>query len=426
MSIGLGVLAILIFVYGALALKLGRWSVTMPMIFVIAGYLLGPGCMNLLQISPRTEGVKTLTEVTLALLLFADAATLDLRQVRRDPALIARLLGIGMPLTMLFGAACFLGLFPWEGLAFAALLGAILAPTDAALGLPIFNDPKMPVRIRRSLNVESGLNDGIAAPFVMLFIAFATALETHSHGNWLSSALLEVAIALLVGATVGIAGGWLLTKTAERGWTGKTSEQVAVFGLALTAYFGSLMVHGNGFIAAFSGGIILSAATSNRLAEPTEFTENTGTVFSLLIWVIFGAIAVPKAILFTNDWRPFAYAVLSLTAIRIIPVALAMRGSGLRPDTVALMGWFGPRGLASVVFTLLAFITFKDAGKPIDLLVAVATWTILFSVLFHGLSAKPLSFWYSRRLARAAEPLPELMELPELRERPSFLRGHSR
>lgn len=426
MSIGLGVLAILIFVYGALALKLGRWSVTMPMIFVIAGYLLGPGCMNLLQISPRTEGMKTLTEVTLALLLFADAATLDLRQVRRDPALIARLLGIGMPLTMLFGAACFLGLFPWEGLAFAALLGAILAPTDAALGLPIFNDPKMPVRIRRSLNVESGLNDGIAAPFVMLFIAFATALETHSHANWLSSALLEVGIALLVGATVGIAGGWLLAKTAARGWTGKTSEQVAVFGLALTAYFGSLMVHGNGFIAAFSGGIILSAATNNRLAEPTEFTENTGTIFSLLIWVIFGAIAVPKAILFTNDWRPFAYAVLSLTAIRMIPVALAMRGSGLRSDTVALMGWFGPRGLASVVFTLLAFITFKDAGKPIDLLVAVATWTILFSVLFHGLTAKPLSFWYSRRLAEAAEPLPELMELPELRERPSFLRGHSR
>lgn len=426
MFFGVGIVAILIFLYGALALKLGRWSVTMPMIFVAAGYLLGPGGINFLQISPGTEGMKTLTEVTLALLLFADASTLDLRQVRRDPSLIFRLLGIGMPLTILFGAACFLGLLPGEGLAFAALLGAILAPTDAALGLPIFNDPKMPVRIRRALNVESGLNDGIATPFVMLFIAFAVAVEAHAHGNWLSSALLEVAIALLVGAAVGIGGGWLLATTVERGWTAGTSEQVAVFGLALTAYFGSLMLHGNGFIAAFSAGIIFSAATRNRFGEPTEFTENTGTVLSLLVWVIFGALAVPKAILFTGDWRPITYAVLSLTVIRMIPVALAMRGSGLRSDTVALMGWFGPRGLASVVFTLLALIALKDAGKPIDMLVAVATWTILLSVLCHGFSAKPLSSWYARRLAQAPQPLPELLELPELRERRRFLRGLSR
>jgi len=187
-----------------------------------------------------------------------------------------------------------------------------------------------------------------------------------------------------------------------------------------------LMLEGNGFIAAFSGGIIFSAATSNRFAEPTEFTENTGAVLSLLVWGIFGAIAVPKAILFSSDWRPFAYAVLSLTVVRMLPVALAMRGAGLRTDTVALMGWFGPRGLASVVFTLLAFMTFKDVGKPIDLLVAVATWTILLSVLTHGISAKPLSFWYSRRLAKATEPLAELKELPELRERRRFLKGPSR
>ena len=425
MSVGLAIVALLIFLYGALALKLGRLSITMPMVFVIAGFLLGPGGMNLLQISPWAEGVKSLTEVTLALLLFADASTLDLRQVRNDKSLILRLLGIGMPLTILLGAACLLGLLPGEGLAFAALLGVILAPTDAALGLPIFNEPKVPVRIRRALNVESGLNDGIATPFVMLFIAFATASQTHSHVNWLSYALLEIVIALLVGAVVGIGGGWLLTKAVGRGWAAGTSEQIAVFGLGLTAYFASLMLEGNGFIAAFSGGIIFSAATSNRFAEPTEFTENTGAVLSLLVWGIFGAIAVPKAILYSSDWRPFAYAVLSLTLVRMLPVALAMRGAGLRTDTVALMGWFGPRGLASVVFTLLAFMTFKDVGKPIDLLVAVATWTILLSVLTHGISAKPLSFWYSRRLAKATDPLAELKELPELRERRRFLRGPS-
>jgi NhaP-type Na+/H+ or K+/H+ antiporter len=426
MLVGVAIVSLLIFLYGTLALKLGRLSITMPMVFVVAGFLLGPGGMNLLQISPGTEGMKSLTEITLALLLFADASTLDLRQVRNDASLILRLLGIGMPLTILLGTACLLGLLPGEGLAFAALLGVILAPTDAALGLPIFNEPKVPVRIRRALNVESGLNDGIATPFVLLFIAFATASQTHSHGNWLTYALLEVVIALLVGTVVGIGGGWLLTKAVGRGWASGTSEQIAVFGLGLTAYFASLMLEGNGFIAAFSGGIIFSAATSNRFAEPTEFTENTGAVLSLLVWGIFGAIAVPKAILFSSDWRPFAYAVLSLTVVRMLPVALAMRGAGLRTDTVALMGWFGPRGLASVVFTLLAFMTFKDVGKPIDLLVAVATWTILLSVLTHGISAKPLSFWYSRRLAKATDPLAELKELPELRERRRFLRGPSR
>ncbi len=423
MFLGLAIVSLLIFVYGTLAVKLGRWSITMPMIFLAAGFALGPGGMNFLQISPAAESMKTLTEVTLAVLLFADASTLDLRQIRHDPALTARLLGIGMPFTIALGTAVALCLLPGEGIAFAALLGTILAPTDAALGLPIFNDPKVPVRIRRALNVESGLNDGIATPFVLLFIAFATASTAHTHSGWLSTALLEIVLAVLTGAVVGICGGWLLSKAADRGWASGISQQLAIFGLALTAFFGSLMIDGNGFIASFSGGIIFSATTGNRFHGPTEFTENAGAVLSLLVWGIFGALAVPKAILYTTDWRPFAYAILSLTAIRMIPVALAMRKTGLRADTIALMGWFGPRGLASVVFALLAFMTLRGAGRPIDLLVSVATWTILLSVLGHGLSAKPLSAWYARRLAKAQGPLSELRELPELRERLNILRG---
>lgn len=426
MSLGMAVVALLIFVYGTLAVKLGRWSVTMPMIFVAAGFLLGPGGVGLLPLSLEAEGMMTLTEVTLAVLLFADASTLELRQLRLDPGLTARLLGIGMPLTILLGTALFLGLLPGEGIAFAALLGTILAPTDAALGLPIFNDPKVPVRIRRALNVESGLNDGIATPFVLLFISFATAGMAHSNRGWLAAALVEILLALLTGAAVGICGGWLLSKAADRGWSSGISRQVAIFGLALAAFFGSLMIEGNGFIAAFSGGIIFSAATGNRFSEPAEFTENAGAVLSMLVWGIFGGLAVPKALSYTSDWRPLACAVLSLTAVRMLPVAVAMVRTGLRTDTIALMGWFGPRGLASVVFTLLAFMTLKEAGRPIDLLVSTATWTILLSVLAHGLSAQPLSAWYARRLAGAGVPLAELRELPELRERLNILRGSHR
>jgi sodium/hydrogen antiporter len=424
MTTGEAVFAVIIVLYAAVAVKLGRWSVTMPMIFVILGFVLGSGGTGLLTISPRAEGLKGLVEITLALLLFADASTIELRKVREDARLPGRLLGIGMPLTIVFGAIVALVLLRNEGIAFAALLGAILAPTDAALGLPIFNDPKVPVRIRRALNVESGLNDGIATPFVALFLAYAVATEEHAGTSaWLTTALAEIGLAVLVGIVVGIVGGWLMVQTTRRGWTSGSSAQIGILGLALAAYFCSLAIGGNGFIAAFVGGIVFGAVTRNRLAEPTEFTETAGTFMSLLVWAIFGTVLVTAALSLTTDWRPIVYAVLSLTAIRMIAVAIAMRGSGLRRDTIGLMGWFGPRGLASVVFTLLAWMSFNEADQPADTLIAVATWTILLSVVAHGLSAKPLAAWYAGRLAKAAEPPLELADAPELRARRQMFEG---
>ena len=426
MAQGLALFAVAIVLYAALAAWLGRWSVTMPMVFVAIGFLLGPGGTGLLQLSPGAEPVKTLTEATLALLLFADASTLDLKQVRDDAQLPLRLLTIGMLLTMALGAVFALGLLPAEGLAFAALLGAILAPTDAALGLPIFTNPQVPVRIRRVLNVESGLNDGIATPFVTLFVAFAVATDASSHQAWLSTALLEIALGLLVGIVAGVVGGWLLLLAVRSRWTSGTSEQIAILGLALFAYAGSLAIGGNGFIAAFVAGIVFGAVTRSRLAEPIEFTETFSTFLSLLVWGIFGAILVAAAFRFTTDWRPIAYAVLSLTVVRMVPVAIALRGTRLRRDTIALMGWFGPRGLASVVFTLLALERFQGAGRPIDALVATATWTILLSVVAHGLSAKPLAAWYAHRLKAASKANVELVEMPELRPRRSVLGGRQK
>jgi NhaP-type Na+/H+ or K+/H+ antiporter len=327
MITGLAILSVLIVLYAALAVKLGHWSITMPMVFIAVGFVLGPGGAGLLAISPQAESVKMLTEITLALLLFADASTLKLEEVRDDAALSACLLTIGLPLTIVAGAGAALVLLPEEGLAFACLLGAILAPTDAALGLPIFNNPRVPVRIRRALNIESGLNDGIATPFVLLFLAFAAATEgTSGYGGWLITALIEIALAVLVGAIVGLIGG-------------------------------------NGFIAAFTGGIVFRAVSRNRFIERTEFTETFGTFLSVLVWGIFGAVLVSVVLKNMTDWRPILYAILSLMVVRMAPVALALRGAGLRRDTVTLMGWFGPRGLASVVFTLLALERFQAISR---------------------------------------------------------------
>jgi NhaP-type Na+/H+ or K+/H+ antiporter len=316
---------------------------------------------------------------------------------------------------LVLGALLAAGLFPAEGLAAAALLGAILAPTDAALGLPIFNNPNVPVRIRRALNVESGLNDGIATPFVVLFIAIAVG-EYEPQSHWLIGAVTQIGLAVLVGMLTGLGGGWVLGQTARRQWTNEIWEQIAILGLGLAAYFTSLAVGGNGFIAAFVAGIVFGAATHDRFAKPTELTENNGSFLSVIVWTIFGAILVPIAVSGTTDLRPIVYAVLSLTALRMISVALALKGARLRRDTVLLMGWFGPRGLASVVFTLLALLSYEEVQRSSDTLVVVATWTILFSVLAHGLSAGPLSRWYARRLAAAQAGHAVLEELPETHE----------
>ncbi|MGZ3666336.1 MAG: cation:proton antiporter domain-containing protein, partial [Ktedonobacterales bacterium] len=191
----------------------------------------------------------------------------------------------------------------------------------------------------------------------------------------------------------------------------------------LAAYFGASALHGNGFIAAFVGGLVFGASTYPQFTTPTEFTETLGTVLSLLVWVIFGAVLLPVAFRYTADWRPVAYAILSLTVVRMLPVALALIGTRLRPDTVAVMGWFGPRGLASVVFTLLALDQLQSAGQPIEILVSVATWTIGASVLAHGLSAQPISAWYARRLKAAGSRSPELVDVPEVSERHTILGG---
>jgi NhaP-type Na+/H+ or K+/H+ antiporter len=413
MLFGIATLAFLILIYAATAERLNRWSIRMQVIFVAGGLVLNS--LGVLPLTPKFEGVKELTEITLALLLFADASTLNLRQVSRDAGLPARLLLIGLPLMLVLGALLAAGLFPAEGLAAAALLGAILAPTDAALGLPIFNNLNVPVRIRRALNVESGLNDGIATPLVVFFIALAVG-EYEPQSHWLLSAATQIGLAALVGTLTGLGGGWLLGQTAHRKWTNEIWEQIAILGLGLASYFTSLAVGGNGFIAAFVAGIVFGAATRDHFAKPTELTENNGSFLSLLVWTIFGAILVPIALSGTTDLRPIGYAVLSLTVIRMISVALALKGARLRRDTVLLMGWFGPRGLASVVFTLLALLDFEEAQRSSDTLVVVATWTILLSVLAHGLSAGPLSSWYARRLAAAQAGQVTLEELPETGE----------
>jgi sodium/hydrogen antiporter len=336
-------------------------------------------------------------------LLFSDGSTVRLRDVEGDSELSDRLLFAGLPLTVAAGALIARFLLPGVGWALAALIATILAPTDAALGLAVVTNRAVPVRIRKALNVESGLNDGLVTPFVTLFIAVAAADEGISGHAWALEALKEIGLAIVTAAVIGLAGGKLLAFAKDRGWTSEVSEQIAILALALLAYAGSVAVGGNGFVAAFGGGILFRHVTrGRRLGSAGAFTETLGLAASFLVWAIFGALFVGGIFTQALSARPILYAVLSLTVIRMVPVVIALLGTHLRPATVAFMGWFGPRGLASVVFTLIALQEFEHSSHG-TLLVEAATWTILFSVVLHGISAAPLSARYGTLIAKAGD-----------------------
>jgi NhaP-type Na+/H+ or K+/H+ antiporter len=393
----LAIVAALVFAWGTLSARLERFDVTAPIIFVLAGVLLTHGPLAVLSVNPAPELVKALAEVTLVLVLFSDASRVGPRELRADASLYARLLGVGLPLTIGLGTLLALALFPGMSIWLALLVGAALAPTDAALGAGMMVNPAVPARIRRLINVESGLNDGIATPFVLVAIAGAQTAE-HAHATGPGEAVAELAVGLVIGVAVGGAGGWLVGLARRRGWAAEGFAGSAVLGLAICAYASALALHGNGFIAAFTGGLAYGAIGGRDGARLVPFVEETGALVSLLVWLAFGAVAVASAVEGLT-WQIAVYAVLSLTVIRMAPVAVALVGARLGRATVVLVGWFGPRGLASVVFGLLALEALGEpAARPA---IAVIAFTVLLSVVAHGLTAEPLARRYGARLSPA-------------------------
>ena len=395
-----------IFVWGTVSARLERADLTAPIVFVAVGSLLAAS--GLIDAPSAPETFKPLVELTLVWVLFSDAARVPIKQFRHEFGPYARLLGVGLPLTVLAGWGLASWLFPQLGIWLALLVAAALAPTDAALGLPVVSNPAVPSRVRRLITVESGLNDGIATPVVMLAIAGAASAEGVAGASSVGKAIGELAIGAVVGAAVGVTGGLLLRRARRRGWAAEDFAGIAVLALALVAYAGALTIHGNGFVAAFCGGLAFGAAAGRRGPAELVFVEQASGVVSLLVWLAFGAIAVPIA-LDHLDMTTVLYAVLSLTLVRMVPVALASIGAGLDRATVLFVGWFGPRGLASLVFALLAL---EELGSGADQAVAVIAVTVLLSVLAHGASARPLAASYGRSVAargpEAGGPVPDL------------------
>jgi NhaP-type Na+/H+ or K+/H+ antiporter len=409
----LAIVAALVFGWGALSARLERFDVTAPIIFVAAGLLLTHGPLTIVGLKPSNALIKQLAEFTLALVLFSDASRVGLRELRADAGLYLRLLGLGLPLTIGLGTLLAVALDGSSSIWLALLVGAALGPTDAALGAGMMTNSAIPARIRRLLNVESGLNDGIVTPVVLVALAGAGAAgEGIGHGP--GAAVVELVFGVLIGGAVGGAGGLLVKVARARDWVAEGFAGSAVLGLAVCAYASAVALHGNGFIAAFVGGLAFGT-TSGRGGKPlVPFVEEAGALASLLVWLAFGAVAVTPA-LEGLDWQIGLYAVLSLTLIRMGPVTVALAGAGLSRPTVALVGWFGPRGLASVVFALLAL---EDlGGAKAGPAVTVITITVLLSVIAHGATADPLANRYARTLVHPspAHHDPGAPEIPERR-----------
>ena len=404
--VALAVVSACVLLWGLVSARLERWDVSAPIAFVALGVLVTHGPTGFVHFTLHSSAIRSMAEVTLAIVLFADACRVNLRALRLDAAIPARLLGVGLPLTIAAGFAVSAALFHAAGLWVAAAVGAIVAPTDAALGASIMQDERVPANVRRVLNVESGLNDGIATPFVNVFIAGAVTAEA-VHGTHLTSAVIELVGGAALGIGIGVAGGLLLGWSRRRGWSAAGVRPLAILALALFAYATAVTAGTNGFVAAFVAGIAFGTIDHHHDREALHFTEQTGTLLSLLVWFVFGAIMLVPG-LEDLDWRDVVFAVLALTVVRMVPVAIALLGSGLDRTTVAFIGWFGPRGLASIVFGLIAVDAL--ASSPSRVTLAAVTLTVTLSVLLHGITATPLAARYGALATRLQRGRPEHRE----------------
>ena len=361
-----------------------------------AGMLFGPHLLGLIDLSVDGEMLSRLAEIALAICLFTDSSNANVSVLRGVEAVPVRLLLIGLPLTIAFGLALAWLIFGDLEFYEIALIATMLAPTDAALGKAVVTNPAVPAKVRESLNVESGLNDGICVPVILFFIALAAESVEANESAWLFVKLpLEViGIGFVVGLVLAVLGGFALRACATRGWVSGTWLQMPIIALALLCFALAQWLGGSGFIASFVGGLTFGALTKNHKEKYLDSAEGTADAVAMVTWFTFGTVIL-GLLTAAVSWQVLVYAVLSLTVVRMLPVFLCLMGKGFNKDTLLFMGWFGPRGLASIVFVVMV-VAEKLPGN--DTIVSVVVWTIVLSVVLHGLSANSLAAIYGARV----------------------------
>jgi NhaP-type Na+/H+ or K+/H+ antiporter len=394
----------LLFLYSLVSQRLERTILTAPLVFTSAGmltFLIHPGAFG---ISGGSGVFLHLAEIGLVLLLFTDASRTDLKVLRRIRSLPVRLLSTGMLLTLLLGAVAALGMFRQLSIWEAGILAAILAPTDAGLGQIIVNSPHVPMRIRQALNVEAGLNDGLSVPFLMFFIALAASAGDGREASLMHFIVEQLGFGVLIGAGIGLAGGWLLGAAVRNDCVADSFQKIGVVALPLLCLAASDLTGASMFIAAFVAGLAVQVGFREAGKHSVEFTEEWGQLINLSVFFLFGLLVARNGPqLGVASWL---YAILSLTVVRMLPVAIALAGTRLSAASVAFMGWFGPRGLASIVLGLVYLEQEKHLPGEDTIRLAVIA-TVLLSIFAHGLSAMPGIDLYARKIASLGADAPE-------------------
>ncbi len=387
MYVTLACFASLVFLYSLVSEKVERLSLSGPIVFVATGALLSPLGLNWFSPSAGSLNGKLLIDVTLALFLFVDAASADLGVLRSNWRIPGRMLLFGLPLSITLGSVTAWFLFPSLSLYEAAILGTMLAATDAALGKAVVSNQSVPHHLREGLSAESGLNDGLCVPFILVFIALEQGSAVIGEGVAMELLLEELGIGVVVGASVAFIAARALLAARASGWLGHVWQRMSVPALALIVFAVAQSMHGSGYIAAFVGGLCFSGTMREDVHSLVVPAEGVGEVMAMLAWLLFGLMLVPAALPLIT-WDKVLYAILSLTAIRILPIMLSLWGTGEKLQSKLFLAWFGPRGLASLAFATLVWVEDIPAAEP---LVSVTILTVMISLVVHGVSAGPFA-----------------------------------
>jgi NhaP-type Na+/H+ or K+/H+ antiporter len=381
-------------IYSLLTKVIAKTILTLPIIFMAIGYMISHQVNSLAEPESLRDGTRLLAEITLILVLFSDASHVRFNRLKASYKIPVRMLVIGLPLSLTLGTLVVAIINPAGGIALALLTAAVLTPTDAALGQTVVSSPDVPERLSQAINVESGLNDGLVLPFVLFGAMMAAAGLGEVQATGLA---FSVVLQVVLGPLVGIACGWGLAKAMDfaqgRDLVAEAAGGVVFLSAAFISYVGSEIIGGNGFIAAFVAGMVFGNTYKHTIHFIGEFMEGVGQILTMFAFLVFGALLLPDGIEHIS-WKPIVVAIMFLTIVRMLPIWLSLLGTGLAQREKFFLGWFGPRGLASILFTLIMTDEFDFPGEAE--LLACVSMTVFLSIIVHGVSAAPLSKWIGK------------------------------
>ena len=393
----LAILVLFAFLFSVIAGRVERSAVTGPIVFIAFGLIAGPVGLGILNMDVQNVELRVVADLTLALVLFIDAANADLKTLRSHATIPRRMLLIGLPLCIVLGTVTGMVIFPDISFYELCILATMLAATDAALGKGVVSNKAVPARIREGLNAESGLNDGMCVPVLLVFLALATGTGGEDGSTALALKLVarEIGIGLAVAVALSLIAVKLITISMKRDWFTDVWIQIPVVTLALACFTTAQTLHGSGYIAAFVGGLIFGHFAKQETHRLVMAGEGIAELLAMLTWLIFGSAVIGQL------WSGMTldvviYSLLSLTVIRILPNVIALTGSGEKMETKLFLSWFGPRGLASIVF----FIIVANAHLPSESVLGhVVVCTVTLCVIAHGITANAWARGIARRLS---------------------------